>query len=574
MKIVFGGETIFCVLMFAMPWSVFAQGSLTPPAAPAPTMKSLDQIASTGIAINATNTPGNSTFEAVISQPGNYYLAGKFGVNKSRGIDVMVANVTIDLNGFEIFRASGSGGIAVEIDANEVTIRHGSINGFDDGIGGNPSIIAGNFVDLSLVNCNVIGISAGTSATVASCRIYHGTNLTAAIETASGSSITDCVVDGCGGTEVILLGGGSRMSNCQIFGSNVGAGGTLVEAGQGSSVSHTQISGNVAGTLVAAAKGCSVSDTQFSNNSANSGLNDPDQCVVSNCTVAHNAGSAGSSSGINVGPGSLVVGCSVIETTATGTTSVGVGIAVGGGSTVADCTAANNSGDGFQGGDAVTFSHCTGTGNGTGGGGGSGVNAGLYTTVVGSTLSSNKVNGIQVKDYSHVSYCNASNNQNSNFAGSGITTGPGSTVDHCTANANKTAGITLGGASSVTNSKARGNNGDGINAPNDCYIGGNHCSENGQSVASAGIHTTSGGNRIVGNSVVFNNGTGIEVDGGANLITQNSARFHGVNNYVIAANNLYGPIVDLTTVSTAAVSGTNSASATTVSTDPQANFAY
>ena len=40
------------------PYAVQAQGSLTPPGAPAPTMKSLEQIASTGIAVNATNTPG------------------------------------------------------------------------------------------------------------------------------------------------------------------------------------------------------------------------------------------------------------------------------------------------------------------------------------------------------------------------------------------------------------------------------------------------------------------------------------------------------------------------------------
>ena len=37
---------------------LLAQGSLTPPGAPGPSMKSLDQVASTGIAINATNTPG------------------------------------------------------------------------------------------------------------------------------------------------------------------------------------------------------------------------------------------------------------------------------------------------------------------------------------------------------------------------------------------------------------------------------------------------------------------------------------------------------------------------------------
>ena len=40
--------------------SIFAQGPLTPPAAPAPTMKTLDQVEARTI-INATNTPGNGT---------------------------------------------------------------------------------------------------------------------------------------------------------------------------------------------------------------------------------------------------------------------------------------------------------------------------------------------------------------------------------------------------------------------------------------------------------------------------------------------------------------------------------
>src|SRR5258708_28107120 len=71
-----GASLVLGVWCLVLPQRACAQGSLTPPGTPAPTMKSLDQIASTGIAINATNTPGDPSNEAVISAAGNDYLTG------------------------------------------------------------------------------------------------------------------------------------------------------------------------------------------------------------------------------------------------------------------------------------------------------------------------------------------------------------------------------------------------------------------------------------------------------------------------------------------------------------------
>src|SRR5438477_5683310 len=69
----------------------FAQGSLTPLGAPAPTMKSLDQIASTGIALNVANTPGDTNYHFIINAAGNYYLTGNLAVTKTNGIHVTAA---------------------------------------------------------------------------------------------------------------------------------------------------------------------------------------------------------------------------------------------------------------------------------------------------------------------------------------------------------------------------------------------------------------------------------------------------------------------------------------------------
>ena len=115
---------------------LLAQGSLTPPGAPGPSMKSLDQVASTGIAINATNTPGDASNHFIINQAGSYFLTGNMGVTKTNGIRVNVAGVTIDLNGFEISRSSGSGGDAITITtpAHRCTAKNGPLTGFAQGI--------------------------------------------------------------------------------------------------------------------------------------------------------------------------------------------------------------------------------------------------------------------------------------------------------------------------------------------------------------------------------------------------------------------------------------------------------
>jgi hypothetical protein len=77
------GLLLLLSIISYQPSTSFGQGSLTPPGAPAATMKSLDQIASTGIALNSTNTAGDANVHFIISQPGSYYLTGNLAVTKS-----------------------------------------------------------------------------------------------------------------------------------------------------------------------------------------------------------------------------------------------------------------------------------------------------------------------------------------------------------------------------------------------------------------------------------------------------------------------------------------------------------
>jgi hypothetical protein len=78
-----------------------AQGPLTPPGLPAPSMKTLDQIeARTPIPKTSAIPIAGPHF--IISQPGSYYLTGNITVSSEDGIRVASDDVTLDLNGFTI----------------------------------------------------------------------------------------------------------------------------------------------------------------------------------------------------------------------------------------------------------------------------------------------------------------------------------------------------------------------------------------------------------------------------------------------------------------------------------------
>jgi hypothetical protein len=157
----------------------FAQGSLTPPGAPAPTMKSLAQI-EPRTPVNPETTPGNFLAQFIISQPGSYYLSGNIaGVSGKWGIQIEASNVTLDLNGFSLAGVAGAlHGIYFPYPTTtNVTVRNGLINGWTGG-SGVYHLAAHGIMEHLVVSGNNEGIRVGGASQVRQCTvnasIQHG----------------------------------------------------------------------------------------------------------------------------------------------------------------------------------------------------------------------------------------------------------------------------------------------------------------------------------------------------------------------------------------------------------------
>ena len=190
----------------------FSQGSLTPPGAPAPTMKSLDQI--------EARTP-ISAAPFTISNPGSYYLTTNLtGAVSGSGITISANNVTLDLNGFAVqgvpFSASG---IVLSGTSTNVTVRNGTISGW-----GTYGILFGTYGYLSqnlvlehlTVSANGNGI-AGANCVVQNCQ--SSDNNFYGIYVAPGT-VSHCLVQNNGSSGIFVDAPGSVVIGNRCLGNN------------------------------------------------------------------------------------------------------------------------------------------------------------------------------------------------------------------------------------------------------------------------------------------------------------------------------------------------------------------
>jgi hypothetical protein len=345
------------VLLTSLPAHlVLAQGPLNPPGPPAATMKSLEQIdtrldgtnsrieqldakAEKRIPISDTTTPGNNTAHHVISEPGSYYLTGNLSVTKTHGIQVSAADVTVDLNGFQIRRVAGSGGIGVNIGTfARVTVRNGSITSslsspeirFDVGVRALPAQVGGRYQDLRVSQCGG-GILVGTNAIIDGC-VVSDNRTTDGIRAGMGAVVTNCVAEN-NFNNGIDVGDSSTVSRCTAT-QNKGAWG--IRTGNGSNISDCTARVNT------------------STEALSGGIAGGTHCTITRCTSSFNTST---------------------NATANGSTGVGIYLVTGG--MIKDCATSNNKGDGIQvvGDCLITGNHCELNGPGAGADG-----AGIHVT--------------------------------------------------------------------------------------------------------------------------------------------------------------------------------------------------
>jgi hypothetical protein len=248
----------------------FGQGSLTPPGAPAPTMRTLAQI--------EPRTP-ISSLPFTITAPGSYYVTSNLvGVAGSGGITIRTNNVTIDLNGFTLFGPSSGtfdDGITPNGSWSNIVIRNGKLSGWTrSGIG--AGTLAHCIVEDVISSENRLsGIVVGDSSIVQRCSARRNglsTTSQSGIWVGDGAMVSDCTVSGHDGPDSIGIRADSRgvIRNCTVIENN--------------STNGSGISINSYGVIV----NCVVTSNRGGTN--NLGIYAGVNSQVKNCIVSINSG--------------------------------------------------------------------------------------------------------------------------------------------------------------------------------------------------------------------------------------------------------------------------------------------
>ena len=263
----------FCVVMCGVcylvgaPYSASAQGPLTPPGAPAPMMKTLDQVEPRTAVTNLPYT---------IAQSGSYYLTGNLVESgTTTGLVIQADNVTLDLNGFALL-GSGAGavnGVQMAAAQQNCAIYGGTIRGWG-GSGISAALSRCRVERLFVSNNGSFGVSVGPGSLVKDC--IAAQNSSFGLNIGANSTVISCVVVSNGAN--IVVGNGCTIKDCTANASPLGDG---IFAGQDCMI-----------------QGCTTRTNAFQGIEVGSG------CLIKDCTA-----NANKLTGIHVGSQCLILNC-------------------------------------------------------------------------------------------------------------------------------------------------------------------------------------------------------------------------------------------------------------------------
>lgn len=497
---------------------VLGQGSLTPPAAPGPMMKSLDQIEPR---IDLFNAPASavdtsqSDYHFHIVRSGAYYFSQNLSATKANGILVDAENVTIDFRGFLMQGSGGGDGIHNEQYAGLV-VMNGAISGFANGIScPNNFAWTGQVRNMTINSCTTNGMLLGDDWMVKDATVYNCVG-DAAIAGGKNCVFENSNVSKNTTTYGISGGTGCRFVNCtadNVTGSAASSSG--INAGLGASVIHCTASSNGSGSTgagITVGDGSNVSECVIDSNHGK-GIVGGSRCVFSGDSCRSNGGNGFTASGLAV-----ITNCAAASNTG------GAGYSVGAGSVLTHCAADSNHDSGISA-DTSTIVECTVTGNGADGAAG--------VTLTGST---------------------------------------GGVIDRCVVSSNISGGIYVypSGVQVTGNSIHSNGIDNGIDVKgNDCRVVENIVCNNGFGIIVEGTDSL-----VEANTVMSNGALGISaflMSAKNNVIVRNTASGNGAHNYSLGSGNRVGPII--TPPSSPATDGTT-AGPGMGTTDPWANFSY
>ena len=258
-----------------------AQGTLTPPGAPAPVMKSLDQI--------EPRTPISG--QVILTNSGSYYMTTNVTGNGGFGILIQADNVSIDLGGFILAGEPNptSTGILVNGTHSNLTIYNGTIRNWG-GAGLDASQGIGNrFESLKIFKNNGIGLASGNLSVVRGCS--SSANNGDGIKLGANGLVVDSMAIGNSGKGIVIQDDCSIKNSIANANTNGGIfAGLNCIISQCVAVSNLNSTGDGSlGTGIVVSNNSSVVECMANYNSGNAIVLAPD-CTSRGCTAFHNAG--------------------------------------------------------------------------------------------------------------------------------------------------------------------------------------------------------------------------------------------------------------------------------------------